>query len=161
MMIRRSLAWAMATLTLILAVMGFAPSVAGAGTSMIAGAVGFLATWALYSVIGAMIVTLRPGQPVGWLFVVMGLAAEVGVVAQAQGAGGGLPALWLALLSNSWVVAFALLAYLIIVFPDGHLPSPRWRAAAILVVVVVAVGLITSAAASVATRWQSRSVRGR
>ncbi len=143
-MIRRSLAWAAVALTLILTVVGFGPSVGVAGTSTVAGSVGFLAAWTLYSVIGAMIVTLRPGQPVGWLFVMMGLAAEVGLVAQAQSEASSSPAFWLALLSNSWVVAFALLAYLIMVFPNGHLPSPRWRVAAIFVVVVVAVGLITS-----------------
>jgi len=141
---RRAVAWAVATLTIALAAAGVGAAAAGAPDVALFADVGFLLSWVLYAVFGAVILTLRPDQSVGWLFVVMGLAAAASRVAQLEAEASRVAAPWLALLANGWVVAFTLLAYLIIVFPDGRLPSPRWRGSAVLVAVVIAVGLVTS-----------------
>jgi hypothetical protein len=142
-MTSRTLAWGAAGLTLALVVLGIRESVLLSGSSLFAD-VGLLVIWAVYAAFGALIVTLRPGQPIGLLFVIMGLTAAVSRVAQVIAETTETAALWLALLSNGWVVAFTLLAYLIMVFPDGKLPSRRWRLATVLAIIVIAVGLVSS-----------------
>jgi len=139
---QRLLAWAAAAATVMLA--GFAYLTAGAEPAMrIAGAEGFLASWAMYAIVGAAIVSLRPDQQVGWIFIVMGLSSEVGVVAQSQ-LQLSQPSMALALLSNGWVVAFTLLAHLIVVFPTGRPPSERWRLLTISAAIVIVAGLLTA-----------------
>ncbi|MEO7396814.1 MAG: hypothetical protein ABIW50_09410 [Candidatus Limnocylindria bacterium] len=142
-MTSRTLAWAAAGLTLALAIFGIRESVPLSGSSVFAD-VGVLVTWAVYAAFGALIVTLRPGQPIGLLFVIMGLTAAVSRVAQFMAETTETAAWWLALLSNGWVVAFTLLAYLMMVFPDGKLPSRRWRLATLLAITVIVVGLVSS-----------------
>lgn len=143
MMIRRTVAWAAATLTLALAAIGVGAATRAPDVAVFAD-LGFLLSWVLYAVFGAVILTLRPNQPVGWLFVVMGLAAAASRVAQLEAEASSMAPPWLGLLANGWVVAFTLLAYLTMVFPDGRLPSRRWWPALVLVVVVIVVGLVTS-----------------
>jgi len=108
-----------------------------------AGAEGFLASWAIYAIVGATIVSLRPEQRVGWIFIVMGLSSEAGVVAQSQ-LQLSPPSIALALLSNGWVVAFTLLAHLIVVFPTGRPPSEGWRRMTISAAIVIMTGLLTA-----------------
>jgi signal transduction histidine kinase len=101
--------------------------------------------------VGAVIVSRRPGHPMGWLFCTVGLACGVtlGAYYYAQYAvvehPGSLPwAVAVAWVSAwIWVCGFVpLVTFGVLLFPDGHLPSPRWRpvgwvaAAAILLGVV-------------------------
>jgi hypothetical protein len=86
--------------------------------------------WAL----GGLLAWRKPGNPIGWL--VLGLAgfltlsedASFYAVADYRLHGGGLPLGWLALLAQpGWAPAIAASGLMILLFPDGRLPSRRWR----------------------------------
>jgi hypothetical protein len=84
---------------------------------------------------GALIVSRQPSHPIGWVLCAFGVLAGVGGLASEYaiyglrshpGAVPGAAALaWFA----SWVFALelALLTALLLLFPDGRPPSPRWR----------------------------------
>ena len=88
--------------------------------------------------VGFVLASRRPANRVGWLFVVAGLGLGLGSFARAYGlhalvaAHGSWPAgraaMWLA--NWIWVIPFAMLAFLFLLFPTGQLRSPRWRPAA-------------------------------
>ncbi|HSK91136.1 MAG TPA: hypothetical protein VK875_07475 [Euzebyales bacterium] len=107
-----------------------------------------------YATVGAVIGARRPANPVGWLFLGWGLALSVMGVAQAYvdrvlAHPGTLPggpwAAWF--MAVWWHPLFVLLVFQLLLFPDGHLPSPRWRHVARATVVVYA-SLAVSAAFS-------------
>jgi hypothetical protein len=91
-----------------------------------------------FALLGAVVAAHRPANPIGWLFLAIGLSGALGVVsneyvtytlATAPGAlPGGSVAAWLSLWT--WWPAYGLVPLVLLVFPDGRLPSPRWRWAA-------------------------------
>jgi hypothetical protein len=95
------------------------------------------AIWAVsFPVVGALIATHRPRNPIGWLFCAVGVFQGLLIAAEAYGdyalriapatVPGGLLANWLA----QWVWAPSvglLVTFVPLLFPDGRLPSPRWR----------------------------------
>jgi MFS family permease len=104
-------------------------------TALSASAV-LLAVAALSAVaVGAVVATRRPRHPVGWLLLVMGLSIVVhevtysytryGLVVRP----GALPgAAYLAGLNNGAVVQWiACAGFVLLLTPDGRLPSPGWR----------------------------------
>jgi hypothetical protein len=99
-----------------------------------------------FAVVGLVLAVRRPGHAIGWLFVAMGLIAAVHSFAFEYAmralatAPGSLPAgSWLAWLAY-WTFNLTLpaLALLLLLFPDGQVPSPRWRAVPWLLGVAVA-----------------------
>jgi hypothetical protein len=98
-----------------------------------------------FGIVGALILRRRPGHAVGWLAIVGGFCLSLSIFAGAYAAysithGDVLPAVGLAYWLRGWVwlPAFTFLFALIpAVFPDGSLPSPRWRP----IVWAVAVGV--------------------
>jgi hypothetical protein len=89
------------------------------------------------AVMGALILNRLPRHPIGWLLVAIGAATSVSVLCEiysiwyveAGGPGTQLAAEvtgWLAL-GLGGALAFALLSYLYLLAPDGHLLSRRWR----------------------------------
>jgi hypothetical protein len=88
--------------------------------------------------VGFVLISWRPANRVGWLFLVAGLALGLGGVADAYGlhalvaAPGSLPAgravAWVA--NWIWVIPLAMLAFVFLLFPTGQLRSRRWRPAA-------------------------------
>jgi signal transduction histidine kinase len=84
-------------------------------------------------VVGALILSRAPDNRIGWLL--LWVAVSVGAAfttgeASIYAAAHGWPAVaWLAWPGNSlWALSiFPLLIILPLVFPDGRLPSPRWR----------------------------------
>jgi hypothetical protein len=79
---------------------------------------------------GALIVMRRPGNRIGWLLVATGLAVGTSGLAQTYAnAGPGQPGARLAAWVSNWLwVSLGLLVVLLLlVYPDGQLPSPRWR----------------------------------
>jgi signal transduction histidine kinase len=95
-------------------------------------------------VLGFALASRRPENPMGWLFLAAGLALGLNAIAGPYGlhavrvAPGSLPAgravAWL----SNWVfvIQAAMLAFLLLLFPNGRLRSRRWRPAAWFVAVV-------------------------
>jgi len=96
--------------------------------------------------VGAIVALRRPDNPIGWLFCAIGASFAVQslineyVLASVFVVPGGLP--WTTqlgwLLSWIWVPPLGLaLIFLPLLFPTGHLLSPRWRIAAVVGVVAI------------------------
>jgi hypothetical protein len=96
----------------------------------------FLVFVLTFVTVGALIASKRPANPIGWIMIAAGLAYSVGgltisvledVVSRPLGAS--LVTRYLVWLS-SWVFAIGALlsgTFLLLLFPSGNLPSPRWR----------------------------------
>ena len=88
-----------------------------------------------YSVIGAIIASRLPDHPIGWICCAIGFMGAVehfsseyaiyALVAHPEALVGGKLMLWLS--TWVWIVMFGLIVYLILLFPNGRLPSSRWR----------------------------------
>jgi hypothetical protein len=78
-----------------------------------------------FSVFGFLIASRQPHNAIGWIMLGIGLVWLVDVpFAFATRP----PALYLALSAGSWVLGIVPIgSFLILLFPDGHLPTPRWR----------------------------------
>jgi len=87
------------------------------------GALGF----AGIPVVGTLIATRLPGNPIGWLWCGAGLAYGLSEVAPIVAAAGS-PS-WVAWVLESWgfLSLVGLLVFVFLLFPTGGLPSPRWR----------------------------------
>jgi hypothetical protein len=107
-----------------------------------------------FSTVGAIVAPrFPPRNPIGWLFCALGLVAAVllfcgeyaaySLVANPWFLPGGEAAGWI--VAWLWVPHSGLFAFLGLLFPDGRLPSPRWRPFAWAVVVVVVFGTVTAA----------------
>ena len=95
----------------------------------------FVALFAFPSV-GVLIATRQPRNPIGWILLGIGLIWEGSFVLDGYSIyglethPGALPAadVMTVLGTGSWVPGIGLIGtFLILLFPDGHLPSPRWR----------------------------------
>src|SRR5918997_4334308 len=107
-----------------------------------------------FSALGALVAPRFPlRNPIGWLFCALGLVAAVllfcgeyayySLMARPGSLPGGEAAAWV--VSWLWVVHSGLFAFLGLLFPDGRLPTPRWRPFAWLVVAAVAAGSVAVA----------------
>ena len=131
-------AWVMSAASLVLAAAGLALMVWDWSAPVPSGFFGIRGFDGLFAVcfgaVGALLTWRRPGNPVGWIFAAAGLVAAVNFATFEYGlaasAGHRLPGsayagwvqLWI------WVPFIALITvYLFLLFPDGHLPGPRWR----------------------------------
>ena len=96
-------------------------------TFTVAGVVFLTFAW-----VGATVASRRPGNPIGWLFLaipaLMMVANAVGAYAElaVDRSLPGAVAVTLAL-GWTWPVGLVLLLVVALLFPDGSLPSPRWR----------------------------------
>jgi hypothetical protein len=107
-----------------------------------------------FSVVGAIIAARQPRNAIGWLFcgvgVTVGLNSFAGDFAEFWLASGfGMTSLGeLAAWFSSWLwylLVFVPLSLLLLLFPDGRLPSPRWRPVAWGVALGTAGGVVGNA----------------
>jgi hypothetical protein len=88
-----------------------------------------------YSTVGAIVASRLPESPIGWLFCAIGLIfglshfsaeyAAYDLLAPSRSLPAGEAFAWLT--SWVWVFGLALIVYLDLLFPNGRLPSVRWR----------------------------------
>jgi hypothetical protein len=154
----RAVSWTLAGLTVL--VLAMALTLLGLDASRItAGKLGFevvvaLAT-VLYAGTGYLIMVRRPGNAIGALLALVGLLLATELLTEQYPlyglvtAPGSLPAArlvgWFSVVVS--VLTVYLLLFLVLLFPDGRLPSRRWRP--------VAAGILVAMAASVLSQMQS------
>jgi hypothetical protein len=87
-----------------------------------------------FGVVGLVVAWRRPANPLGWimlggaLFGTLSEDASFYTVADYRLRHGGLPLGWLALLAQpGWAPAVMMFGLVVLLFPDGRLPSARWR----------------------------------
>ena len=87
-----------------------------------------------YGVVGLLLAWRKPGNLIGWLMLAaaaVGAASESAsfyLVADYRLRGGQLPLGWLAVLAQpGWAPCVVALGLIVLLFPDGRLPGPRWR----------------------------------
>jgi hypothetical protein len=109
--------------------------------------VSFLAFLA-FPLVGALIASRRPENPIGWVCLVAGLLWMLIIVSEAYSSyglakPGSIPfpvTIHALLYAWLWVPTVGLIGiYLLLLFPDGRLPSRRWRLLAWLAGAVIAV----------------------
>jgi hypothetical protein len=154
----RAVSWTLAGLTVL--VLAMALTLLGLDASRItAGKLGFevvvaLAT-VLYAGTGYLIMVRRPGNAIGALLALVGLLLATELLTEQYPlyglvtAPGSLPAArlvgWLSVVVS--VLTVYLLLFLVLIFPDGRLPSRRWRP--------VRTGILAAMAGSVLSQMQS------
>ena len=97
--------------------------------------VGFLVALLSFTVVGVVVATRQPQNAIGWLLLEIGLTgilsgAVDGYSAYALYVNPDMPGAELIVSATQWlwVPAFGIgFTFLLLLFPDGHLPSPRWR----------------------------------
>jgi hypothetical protein len=106
-----------------------------------------------FATLGAMISSRRPGNVMGWIFLATGILggvqifsgqyATVALAPDVPVLPGGALAAWCAMLAqNSFPVS---ILFLVLLFPDGRLPSRRWRPLAWAMGVFLATTLVVGA----------------
>jgi hypothetical protein len=97
-----------------------------------AGFIGFICAFGAFGIVGALIIWQRPGNVLGWVLVGVGLLAAWGASADTyvdQASDESmlyLVSVWISLWY--WFPLLGLtLVFTPLLFPDGRLPSPRWR----------------------------------
>ena len=91
-----------------------------------------IAVFASCVTVGLIIAWHRPANPIGWLILagvdVQGLAIDGGIYETlARRPGYHLPVGPIVWLDTAWFLGIATLPLIILLFPDGAPPSPRWR----------------------------------
>ena len=106
-----------------------------------------------FATLGALISSRRPGNVMGWIFLATGVLggvetffgqyAKVALASDGLSLPGGVLAAWLAMLTQS---SFPIsIIFLVLLFPDGRLPSRRWRPLAWVMGIFLAVTLVVGA----------------
>jgi hypothetical protein len=110
--------------------------------------------FAIFSVMGMLIALRRPEHVIGWLFLIEGLLAALTFAGQqyailiinsVRGEKPGPEVLW-GLIPYYVASGFLWIVFFIIIlqFPDGRLPSPRWRPFAVMACGLIAVQFVFS-----------------
>ena len=101
-----------------------------------------------FPVVGALIAAARPRLPIGWLLLGIGFAIAASLAI--EGAAGnlfrtdaGLGAVVYLVGDQLIKIAFGQIAFLILLFPNGRLPSPRWRWLPAAICVLLVLGLVS------------------
>ena len=97
-----------------------------------------------FTVLGGWVLAALPGHLVGRLMLAAGGSACLAAVAVSWT--GWLPLAWLS--QWTWWPSLGLIVLSLLVFPDGALPSARWRPVAVLIIAATAVATIGLAVAA-------------
>jgi len=103
-----------------------------------------------FATLGALIASRRPGNVIGWIFLASGALggvnmfsgqyASVALALDGPTLPGGALAAWSAILAQS---SFSVsILFLVLLFPDGMLPSRRWRPLAWAIGTFIAISLV-------------------
>src|ERR1700732_330033 len=101
-----------------------------------------------FGILGALVATRQRQNPVGWLFLFIAVVGGIHGVADGYahfafvthlGAPAGIWALWVDGWVTSTIFPAGAVALMLLLFPDGHLPSRRWKPLAVTCVMVTAV----------------------
>lgn len=104
-----------------------------------------------FATLGALIVSRRRGNVIGWIFLIPGVGGSVQLFSGQYATiallseklpGGGVAA-WLSTVAQTSIV-FSIL-FLILLFPTGRLHSPRWRPVAWIVGTIIVVSVVSLA----------------
>ena len=151
------LAWSLAGLSLVLCVATIVLYVATRavqppptwGTSGDSAVLVFVVPFLAFPIVGILIASRRPGNPIGWICLGAGIFWMLSILTGVYGVYGlvarpgavPFPAAFGSLTEWLWMPALGLLGiYLVLLFPDGSLPSRRWRPLAWLSGVVIVLG---------------------
>jgi signal transduction histidine kinase len=113
---------------------------------------GPFASVVIVAVLGALAIQREPGNWIGWCWSGVALLFALTLFAQEYAvhglvvAPGTLPAAVVAAWLQSWLVNVLIggVVLSLLIFPDGRLPSPRWRALLVLTVGVTVLAIIDS-----------------
>ncbi len=101
-----------------------------------------------FATVGSLVASRRPENPIGWLFCISTLLWALGSLLQEYTTyalitvPGSLQAGALMGIIGHWIGGigfFLMLTFGLLLFPNGHLPSPRWRFLAWLIAVLLVV----------------------
>ena len=144
------LAWSTCAFTVVLVLGTFV--FVGVGSFSVDGpGVVWLVSLVAFALVGALIAARRPENPIGWIFCAAALSLTIAAFATrwseyaVEKHPGTLPLghtmTWLA--AWSWTPGILLLfTFLLLLFPDGHLPSRRWRPVAWLAGIAIVGGTL-------------------
>ncbi len=100
-----------------------APTTGGALSDLL-----IFVTFLAFPIVGALIASRHPRNPVGWICLAISLFWMLILLGDSIPGSGPYPVTIDALTQAEWVPPVGLLGiYLILLFPDGKLPSRRWR----------------------------------
>jgi len=148
------IAWTAFGLAVALAFAGVAAASSDLSSAVDRGSIAFIIPSLAFCAVGALVASRLPRNPVGWLVLAFGMSGVLGLSAEEYARlglveqPGSLPlpelaALAIALFADWTPPAMLALAFLF--FPDGRLPSARWKPVAWLPVFVCVSGSIAGA----------------
>jgi hypothetical protein len=144
------LAWLLWVMTVVFCVISlFMPNEQNGLNSLLSQGVWLVAS----STVGTIIVSRRPGNPIGWILCAVGLLLAFSLFSGLYAfralvsSPGSLPAGEVAAWFSAWVQnpAYSLFIYLFLLFPDGRPLSHRWRPLLWIVGIVVAMSILVGA----------------
>jgi signal transduction histidine kinase len=145
------LAWGLFLLFLVVftsgMTLGFASNAPG-----VAGALPFAIAFSIFAAVGALVASRRPDSPIGWLLIPIGFGPALGFLGLGYARWaliqrpGSLPFGHAAAWITTWAFSpIFLILLVLLLFPSGRLPSPRWKPFAWMVGTLIAVSTVGSA----------------
>ena len=107
----------------------------------------FVLAWGVFALTGAVLAIRRPANLIGWLFLVIGVAADGSQAASNGGAvdpAGGAASVLRLIAVEAWVVPYGLLPMLLILFPTGRPPTRRWWLPIVVATLIIPISVLSS-----------------